>query len=280
MSKSSIPLDQWGYPVDSAVAFTGDKLREALRKHAESVTKQQLPGGMFDGYLASSLEQIYSAREAFTNSAQNALTTLLVSYTAGSALIFWLATSDTNPPLGRLALVCVLAFAAFATPWLLRGAFMAKVDAGYRLYVAACVHSAIVHNTLNVPITHVWIDLVRTCHGATGRLKNTRVEALKSDSRRAYFPDDDSWTFVAGEAPPSGSNEPREPRLTSIGRIVAVWQARGKNLYWYYIIIFRFVTASVALLALGMIGFVVWASVANPTLIWHEERPACKCQAK
>ena len=117
MSQPDTQLDQWGYPTDSAVAVTGDKLREALRKHAkrESADPPLVPGAIFEGYLASSLDQIYSAREAFTSSSQNALTTLLASYTAGSALIFWLVTSDTSPPPARLALVCALALSTFAT---------------------------------------------------------------------------------------------------------------------------------------------------------------------
>jgi hypothetical protein len=172
----------------------------------------QLPAPVWEGMASSVLDQIYRSREAFVQTSQNALTTAVLFYTAAATLVVFLVTVDHSPSALQVGSATSSFLVLTWIPWLRRKAWQSKVDAGYELYVAACVHAAVVYDALGFPFSHQWLGHVDECGNIRGDIKlvvskaEHRLITARKEAKKAKEALDATKPAVATVAPQMGAN--------------------------------------------------------------------------
>lgn len=260
-ARDSVPLT-----FDSILLQRANKLRLALnilgtpRTNAQSIQSRLPPPEVTEGLLAGSLDQIYTAREGFTHSAQNLLSTFVLLYTASSAVAGWLLTLDKAPTFFQSLLISVAGLLLAWLPFILSPYLRSKVRAAYDLYIAASVHASIVTHALGLPHTHKWTELVDACNTVHGHFEPNRPNLT------AAFEDEDTCDFIPQATIPSGNQSPLV--CTSLGQLNAVWASKPGTLLEYYNVLFgrvRWISSiTLSLLFLAAIAFAWFA----PLQVW------------
>lgn len=231
-----------------------EAMRSALEDAARDTgaTGSTLPGSVFESLYSSAMAQIYSSREAFVQTAQSALTTMLLFFTAGAGLLFPLLTADHCPAKLQTVFLCALAWAAFSAPALTARRWMAKAEAGYDLYVAAVIHATIVSHALRLPLSHRWLQLVEECVGVPGWfIYGRRDRNLRQESTIFCF---------------NPAALPLEP--LSHTELMAVWKAGGPNMLHFYSAIFAFGTRLVFALATILCATLLCVALYSPQTVF------------
>ena len=199
------------------------KLGAEINSHPEKI--------VFEGLVGSSLEQIYLARQAFSEDSRSALSNNLVVFSAGAGLLLapygfqaFGGTIVSSLPFNLIEKVChLLSVAVFLVGVPINRILSRKIDAGYDLYVAAAVHAAFVFEALKLPATHRWLINVKTCLTKRGKFTPTDREW------------GDGWVFTNCSTACSTDNPAsRIGQPHSIGTVLAVWQSLGPNLHRSY----------------------------------------------
>lgn len=234
------------------VETLASQLRQSLCEYDGRPGKP--PEAAFEGLVTNALDQVYSARDAFVTGSQNALATMLASYTAGAAIYFWLITCTSVPPAGKLLLLLLLATLAFALPWLLRKAWLMKNAAGYNLYVSSCLHAAVLYEAFSLPRTHMWLEYVWSCKEVCGIFQNPKDNASSERDQPVRF-----QILSRGECQP----------IDSVEKLIAVWCARGPNVFRYFNDIFAKRTRDFAIFSLLMGLALLAFRILAPSQIWN-----------
>ncbi|MHC1767400.1 MAG: hypothetical protein AB9869_24500 [Verrucomicrobiia bacterium] len=201
----------------------------------------------FEGMLPSSIEQMYLAREAFVQTSQSAFNTMLLLYTAGAALLFFLLTASQPPGVVQVLSAAILATVCFVAPWCLSKQWRQKLDAGYDLYASAAIHATIISYALGLPLSHHWLELVERCADEKGRF---------SDDFKSFSFQEDG--LMAG------------PHLDRAERIIAVWRAREGSLWMFYDRLFRRITLIVAIVSTVLCFGATLAAIRFPEAIYPD----------
>jgi hypothetical protein len=233
--------------VPQVVRVCADEWKQAL-------TTGCLPGSVYEGLVSSVIEQVYRSREAFIQTSQNALTTAILFYTAAATQLAFLVTVDHEPRFAQVVGAALLISLLTGVPFFRRAAWRSKVDAGYDLYIAACVHAVTVFHALGLPLSHLWLRHVVTCGSIKGYIDKKPKVPWGRPKNQAL---DEIYEFTIGNPSTSTSQAVSPENLDSIEKIIAVWKGRGPNLHYYYKILFSSTVAWIFIVSLIASGALI-----------------------
>jgi hypothetical protein len=118
-----------------------------------------VPAAVFEGLFASSLEQIYTARDSYSEDARHAHN-LMLATVAGVAFLLLAPFQFEigNDPMGRTTCWILVAFGGFVA--ILYGQYLREnLDSGYDLYLASIIHAYVVAEAVGhkCPPTYGWL---------------------------------------------------------------------------------------------------------------------------
>lgn len=129
-------------------------LREKLRELHGATALQQ--------YLRATLDHIVETRRCLVEDVRHA-GSIIIAIIGGTAALWWVGNTVELPPLlgsyaatrVTVSVLCALIFLSVIP--LYAAALLDAITAAYKLYVAAAVHSMMVHKALGMPLTHRWL---------------------------------------------------------------------------------------------------------------------------
>lgn len=143
-------FSQW---YNEQIATYAQALDDASKQGQVSGPTDSAMGGVpepaFEGLLSSSIDTMMEARQAFSEDAKSAITMMLTLFAAGGALILapYAAQRSTD---GMFPLCHGLAAVAFGLVLPVSRYMLIAGQAGYELYVATAIYSAIVHRACGI----------------------------------------------------------------------------------------------------------------------------------
>lgn len=107
-----------------------------------------------DEFLASTLDNMVSAREAFVTEARNIV--VWASSALGAAVLVLAWSADRKSELSACGGIIASALICLCIVTLLRHTARRKLEYAYGFYVGMCIHAALSHKRAGVPSTHPW----------------------------------------------------------------------------------------------------------------------------
>lgn len=235
----------------------------------------------FQGIVPASIDAIVEARHAFSEDARSLISTTLLMFSASGALIIAPFAASNVKTEG--ALVCFgLAGVVFVLVFPVTTLLNSTAKAGYELYVANCVNSAIIHRAVGVgsvmaqatesdsefearfrrfsDLPHAWLDGVERSRSTQIRFKLWKVNVTSwlIDSLRFVPLATGRWGNREQTGAKSAPKEfPADPRDMN-----AVWKSMGQTLQRSLdqMIIVAKVAAVVGLVIVGLLMNLTWTN--------------------
>lgn len=134
-------MPPWQWHTDQVLALRSGLMRLRAARQATEL----------EGLVPSSLEQIYTARSAFKDDANNYVLVVLSMYAGGGALL--VAATGTNGGAGAVLLSALSALVFGPVVRKYSDLFRNKLEVGYDLYVAASLYATLVFKALRLEST-------------------------------------------------------------------------------------------------------------------------------
>lgn len=205
-------------------------------KQAEEYFNVAVPECAFEGVVNGALEQLYSARSAFTSEVQNTIT-VVAALLAGAGFLLLNAIMPSQGSEGGLpcwqAAVAVLAGFAFLGVKKATSLFSDKLDAGYSLYATAVMNAAVVHKACGLNSSHVWLEDVQRASNEEGAFFRTEAGWMSDTQcvlKRLYESDDGFKAEVSKRTDKLHRGPDHTGRPKSNDELLAVWKASPRTL--------------------------------------------------